>query len=281
MSQDFSHISDEDLLLAVDGELTGRHASKVRAHLATCWHCRARLAELEDTIVNFARAHRHTLDPKLPSSDGPHALLRAHISSLVTGGTTTMDLRAMLRIAALCILLVAAAYGASQIVRVFHPADTAHLQHQGLLPDPHLTPGAVNADATEQLCAMEHEIVVGEVTVPLRQQVLDEYRIPGERMGQYEIDYLISPGLGGTQTIQNLWPQPTSSKVWNSTVKDALEERLHQMVCNHQLDLPTAQHDIATNWIDAYKKYFHSNAPLPAPSDLAESLPQQQIHPAD
>jgi len=34
-------------------------------------------------------------------------------------------------------------------------------------------------------------------------------------------------------------------------VKDRLEQRLHQLVCAGQLDLATAQHDIATDWIGA------------------------------
>ena len=29
-----------------------------------------------------------------------------------------------------------------------------------------------------------------------------------------------------------------------------------------QLDLATAQREIATNWIEAYKKYFHTDQPL-------------------
>jgi hypothetical protein len=45
-------------------------------------------------------------------------------------------------------------------------------------------------------------------------------------------------------------------------VKDALEDRLRQMVCGGQLDLTTAQHEIAVNWIAAYKKYFHTARPL-------------------
>jgi hypothetical protein len=35
------------------------------------------------------------------------------------------------------------------------------------------------------------------------------------------------------------------------------------MVCGGQLDLATAQHEIAVNWIAAYKKYFHTRQPLP------------------
>jgi len=33
-------------------------------------------------------------------------------------------------------------------------------------------------------------------------------------------------------------------------------------VCLGNLDLSTAQREIATNWIDAYKKYFHTEAPV-------------------
>jgi hypothetical protein len=42
-------------------------------------------------------------------------------------------------------------------------------------------------------------------------------------------------------------------------VKDDLEERLHEMVCTGQLDLTTAQRDIATEWIAASKKYFRTD----------------------
>jgi hypothetical protein len=46
-------------------------------------------------------------------------------------------------------------------------------------------------------------------------------------------------------------------------VKDALEDRLREMVCGGRLDLMEAQHEIAGNWIEAYKKYFHTDHPLP------------------
>lgn len=58
-----------------------------------------------------------------------------------------------------------------------------------------------------------------------------------------------------------------SSPTWNAYVKDALEEHLHEMVCSGKLDFPTAQHDIATDWIAAYKKYIHTDRPLPHNSD--------------
>jgi hypothetical protein len=46
-------------------------------------------------------------------------------------------------------------------------------------------------------------------------------------------------------------------------VKDALENRLREMVCDGSLDLAEAQREIAGNWIAAYKKYFQTDRPLP------------------
>jgi hypothetical protein len=57
-------------------------------------------------------------------------------------------------------------------------------------------------------------------------------------------------------------------------VKNSLEELLHQLVCAGKLDLSTAQHDIAADWIAAYKKYFHTDRPLPVTEpQLNNSLP--------
>jgi hypothetical protein len=39
-------------------------------------------------------------------------------------------------------------------------------------------------------------------------------------------------------------------------VKDRLEDRLHALVISRKLDLETAQREIATDWIAAYKKYI-------------------------
>src|SRR5271167_1599125 len=76
------HPSEQDLLRAADGELSTGRAGEVRAHLAACWDCRARMAEIEGTIADFTRAYRRDLDPELPPKDGPRALLRAQLTAL-------------------------------------------------------------------------------------------------------------------------------------------------------------------------------------------------------
>ena len=109
---------------------------------------------------------------------------------------------------------------------------------------------------------MAHKEVVGEASTSLRQEVLQKYGIVNAQASDYEIDYLIAPGLGGVEDIHNLWPKPYTSRRWNAYVKDALEEHLQQLVCAGELDLSTAQRDIATDWIAADKKYFHTHRPL-------------------
>ena len=44
-------------------------------------------------------------------------------------------------------------------------------------------------------------------------------------------------------------------------MKDALERKLHSLVCAGQLDLKTARQEIASNWIEAYQKYIGKSPP--------------------
>jgi hypothetical protein len=72
------------------------------------------------------------------------------------------------------------------------------------------------------------------------------------------VDYLITRDLGGAPSVRNLWPQPNGAR-WNAGAKDQLEQRLHDLVCTGRLNLATAQHDIAADWIGAYRKYVGEN----------------------
>jgi Putative zinc-finger len=273
------HVPDQELLLAADGELSSRRTAQVRAHLAACWDCRARMAEIEGTITDFARAHRQTLDPQLPPSAGPRALLKAQLAELAAQPKANSwrslfqslsATRSTTRAAALlCVtVLIVAAVGRLLVqdfalgFRSRRTNSAAASFERGAVPDRNLTPGATRAVTISDVCSMPHEEVVKEVSTSLRQEVLHEYGIVNANKDDYEIDYLIAPGLGGKEDIHNLWPEPSTSRDWNSQVKDALEEHLHQMVCAGKLDLSTAQHDIASNWITAYKKYFYTDKPI-------------------
>jgi Putative zinc-finger len=266
------HLSDQEMLLAADGELSTRPAARVDAHLAACWACRARMAEIEETIAAFARAYRHTLDSRLPSISGPRALLQARLAELASKQEVNSSRRllsltlarggAAILVAAVLIAAVAASFRVHRSTPRGPNSFVAVLERD-VLPDRSLTPGATRkVTDISDVCSIAHEEVIGEVSMSLRQEVFQRYGIVNTRASDYEIDYLIAPGLGGVEAISNLWPEPYTSRTWNAHVKDDLEERLHQMVCDGELDLSAAQRDIATDWIAAYKKYFHTDRPL-------------------
>jgi hypothetical protein len=273
------HISDEELLLHVDGELSGRRTTQVKSHLAACWSCRARMAEIEGTILDFTRASREISSDDLPPIAGPRALLLAQMAELAskTGGRSRhwfWSSPPAMRTSAACVALLIAAmmsWLVLQHVSSRNGASSVTSAIPGVLPDARLTPGATRAATIDDLCLSAHEEVVGQVTTPLRDEVLKEYGIANERQRNYEIDYLIAPGLGGAEDIHNLWPQPYAAPTWNAYAKDALEERLHQLVCGRQLELGVAQRDIATDWVAAYKKYFQTDRPLPDNADIDSS----------
>jgi len=268
------HSSDEELLRLADGELSSQQASEVHAHLEACWNCRGRLQEIQTAITGLARAHHAELDPQLPPIAGPRALLQARLTEFATAAPTRWWDRVSQfnfgigSAVLVCALLLATATGIFLFrdssrrgsLISFASLDTA------AIPNRELTPGAIRQVTLSDVCSVPEEDVVGDVSSSLRQRVLQEYGIADARPEDYEIDYLIAPRLGGTEDIRNLWPEPYRARVWNAHTKDALEQRLHELVCRGDVDLSTAQHDIATNWIAAYKKYFHTDKPLPLTS---------------
>ena len=88
------------------------------------------------------------------------------------------------------------------------------------------------------------------------------------RRTRYQLDYLITPELGGAPDPRNLWPQRYASRVWNAHVKDELERLLPTLVCDRQIRLEAAQREIARDWIAAYRKYFKTDAPLQADASI-------------
>src|SRR5205085_642825 len=128
-----------------------------------------------------------------------------------------------------------------------------------ILPDPKLTPGAALPVTTDDICVPGYTQAVRDVPSSVKRQVYEEYGITTHEPGEYEVDHLISLELGGSNSIRNLWPQSYRTQPWNAHVKDALENELHEQVCSGQLDLKSAQREISGNWIESYKKYFHTD----------------------
>jgi hypothetical protein len=261
MKYEDAHLSDQQLLLAIEGELARHDEKPVRAHLDACWQCRARRQELESAIAGFVRGYQRGFDASLPPADGPRALLKARLEQLSQADRGFDWFALGHRIAAAAavggLLALGLLFVRSNMERRKSLAPAAVFY----LPDSTLTPGATILADRQTVCT---QAGTNNKIVPaaLQRKVFEEYRIPGADPRAYEVDYLVTPALGGADDIRNLWPHSYSATVWNAQVKDALEERLRDMVCEGKLDLREAQQEIAGNWITAYKKYFHTDEPL-------------------
>jgi hypothetical protein len=110
------------------------------------------------------------------------------------------------------------------------------------------------------VCAPGYSRKVRDVPREVKRAVYASYGISVRAPGEYEVDHLISLGIGGSNSVRNLWPQANWTSPWNARVKDALENRLHRDVCAGRVDLQTAQRDMATDWIGAYQRYFQRPA---------------------
>lgn len=131
---------------------------------------------------------------------------------------------------------------------------------EAYLPDAKLTPGAVQTVSLESVCALPD----GEFS-PTQEQarrIFAAYRVRNPKPRSYEVDYLITPALGGADTDENLWPQPYQEGVWTARVKDALEDYLRGQVCTGRMELRAAQREIAANWVEAYRRHFRTEEPL-------------------
>ena len=268
MAEKSIHIADEQLLLHADGELPWSNALRVRSHLIFCHTCRARMSRIENTFNTVAQMHGHSSEPIAPLA-GPRALLKARLAEAARQSPSRPagQLRFARNLAYLCAVALLAAMGvgiSSEYVRSHSNIDF------GMLPNPGFTPGYTRQVSLSEICSADSDEVIRNVPDPIQQRVFQEYGIKNRPATDFEVDYLITPGLGGSDDVRNLWPEPHSSTTWNSYVKDQLEDHLHRMVCGGKLGLDEAQRDIATNWIAAYKKYFHTTQPLTA-AQLAES----------
>jgi hypothetical protein len=230
-----NHLNDAELLAA----------SNTNSHVETCAICRKRLAELTGALE--AVSVSVTAQP-LPPVEASRASL---IGAMAAEHARRAFPSAQLAAAACAVIGVGLAWALWASRTSPSPAT----------PDPRLTPGVTVAASSAEVCNAPSPKNKA-VPAALERRVFEEYGIRSAQGRTYEVDYLITPALGGADDIRNLWPEPYTQTVWNAQVKDALEDYLHDMVCDGRLDLSTAQREIAGNWIAAYKKYFHTERPL-------------------
>lgn len=141
-------------------------------------------------------------------------------------------------------------------------------------PDPACTPGALNPAVTQATIAQTICVSGWTETVRPSESVTEPEKIAsmaayGDSSSphEYEYDHLVSLELGGAlNDARNLWPEPGGSP----NPKDAVENALHRMVCDGQLQLAQAQHIIATNWVSGAKSH---GAPPSTPTSTQSASP--------
>ena len=121
------------------------------------------------------------------------------------------------------------------------------------LPSSFQTPGNKSKANEVRVCTADFEASVKPMAKWQRDQALERY---GKRPEDFtgELDHLIPIGLGGTNDPENLWPLP-SNKDMGPAEKKALDQKLHQMVCDKTLKLKDAQDAIKKDWVKAYDQY--------------------------
>jgi len=149
---------------------------------------------------------------------------------------------------------------------------TCHAIGSGLYerPDPRCTPGALNPAVTQAtigstICTSGWTATVRpeeSVTEPEKRESMAAYGITAP-LGDYEYDHFVPLELGGaTNDPRNLWPEPGASP----NPKDAIEDELHQEVCEGQISLAHAQREIVADWAKLARHVLTRSASSPTTS---------------
>ena len=266
-----SHVSDADLFLLEDGELGQRRLARARRHVQACRACADRRQELLAALAELTRAQRAARPPERDAQASRVGLLGRLAREPDTPGALESWLtgpwpgwrRAPLAAAGVLAAVLVAALSVQQVdqrgdVARFAAGPTPQAP---ALPRPDLTPGAVRRVSVEEVCGRSESESPPAVAASVARQVFADYGADFRRAEEYELDFLITPELGGTADARNLWPQPYGATRWNAYVKDELEQLFQRLVCDGTMDITTAQREIATDWIAAYRRYFATDRP--------------------
>ena len=264
MERRIRHLSDGLLLLLLEeeGALSARRGARARAHLAACPRCAARQADLATALREAGAACRGRTE-----ASAPHAARVRLRAALEAGAARSPGSWRPARAAvAAGVLAAVLSWPAGDGSRPGRPGASAPAERPAevsgrLLPRPDLTPGSVRPVGVGAVCGGAPPAAPA-VASQVPRQVFEAYGVDYRRAADYELDFLITPELGGASDAGNLWPQPYRRVAWNAYVKDELERHLQRLVCRGAVDLATAQRELAGDWIAAYKRRFDTERPL-------------------
>jgi hypothetical protein len=97
---------------------------------------------------------------------------------------------------------------------------------------------------------------VRNVPQSLKYKVEAEYGMAKKKYGSsLEIDHIVSLELGGSNDVADLFPEGLYAHP-GYKIKDKLENKLHDLVCDGKMSLRSVQRAIAKNWQALYEKVY-------------------------
>lgn len=162
----------------------------------------------------------------------------------------------------LVVVLALALAGARYTVQPQPRPGSCHARGRGLftLPDRRCTPGASDprvrqANIYTTICRRGYTRRVRPPESVTEPEKLASMRAYGDRGSprRYEYDHLIALELGGAPNDpRNLWPEPGAIP----NPKDRLENALRRDVCAGEITLGAARHQLAEDWVRAYRARY-------------------------
>lgn len=264
MSEAIDHLTEAELIRFLDGEMEAGEKTRAGSHLGECDRCSSRLAEIAG-ISEELKEVAAVLSRSPVDASHARASLASRLSQESGSGATMWE---RVRGWARTRMTPSFAYGALAAIAIVTVLFSTPNLHRSVaemavsLPNRALTPGATRPVRLDEVCAAGDEDLDPTVPAARQETVFQEYGISAARSEKdFQVDYLISPQLGGTDDVRNLWPQSYKQTTWNANAKDALERHLYRLVCDRKIELAEAQREISTDWIAAYQKYFQTRKP--------------------
>lgn len=124
-----------------------------------------------------------------------------------------------------------------------------------VMPNAELTPGDVYPDVTAaDICDDHYTKSVRQPRFNAKVKAFSLYGLSIHARDAFEVDKLVPTSLGGTNSIENLWPQPYGGPA-GAEVKNQTERQLRGLVCSNTITLAEAQDAVAADWWAAHHRY--------------------------
>ncbi len=117
------------------------------------------------------------------------------------------------------------------------------------------TPGDTFSEVTvSELCGGKYVRHTRDVSTSLKREIKANYQLDPDQYSNYSIDHFIPLSLGGTNEVQNLWPQKIKGIVYGATQKSLSDDYLHRQVCAGNITLEKAQDMIFRDWVKVFRE---------------------------